>query len=90
MEWKIVRVESKEPGQKVNREAIRTVAQSGAAVLITPEIHPECCMVLQALAVTVYLAPEGITVREAIELYEAGELELSPATAFAYPPSENL
>lgn len=89
MEWKIVRVEPREPGQKVNREAIRTVAQSGAAVLITPEIHPECCMVLQALAVTVYLAPEGITVREAIELYEAGELQLSPTTALAYPPSEN-
>ena len=89
MEWKIVRVESKEPGQKVNREAIRAVARSGAVVLITPEIHPECCMVLQALAIAVYLAPEGVTVREALELYEAGELEPSPATMFAYPPSEN-
>ena len=61
------------------------MAQSGAAVLITSEIHPECCMVLQALAITAYLAPEGITVREAIRLYEAGELEPSPATPFATP-----
>jgi len=30
---------------------------------------------LQALAVTVYLAPEGITVREAIERYRQGGLE---------------
>jgi predicted Fe-Mo cluster-binding NifX family protein len=83
MEWETVRVEPEEAAQKVNRKAIRAVARSGAAVLVTPEIHPECCMVLQALAVAVYLAPKGITVREAIELYEAGELEPSPATAFA-------
>jgi len=89
MEWETVRVEPDGPAQRVSRKAIRAVARSGAAVLITPEIRPECCMVLQALAIAVYLAPQGITVREAIELYEAGELEPSPATAFAYPPSEN-
>ena len=89
MEWETVRVEPDGPAQRVSRKAIRAVARSGAAVLIAPEIRPECCMVLQALAIAVYLAPEGITVRKAIELYEAGELEPSPATAFTYPPSEN-
>jgi predicted Fe-Mo cluster-binding NifX family protein len=82
MEWEVIRVEPDGPAQKVNRNAIRAVAQSGATVLITPEIHPECCMVLRALAVTVYLAPEGITVREAIERYEQGELDESLITPF--------
>ena len=85
MEWKVVRVEPDGPAQTVNRKVIRAVARSGASVLITPEIHPECCMVLRALAIGVYIAPTGITVREAIELYEAGELELSFASPFANP-----
>jgi predicted Fe-Mo cluster-binding NifX family protein len=74
MEWETVRVEPDGPAQRVNRKAIRAVAQSGAAALITPEIRPECCMVLRALAIAVHLAPAGITVREAIERYERGEL----------------
>lgn len=83
MEWEIVRVEPDGPAQKVNRKVIRAVARSGAAVLIAPQIHPECCLALRALAIAVYLAPEGITVREAIERYEGGELEPSPATPFS-------
>jgi predicted Fe-Mo cluster-binding NifX family protein len=79
MEWEVIRVEPDGPANKVNRKAVRAAARSGVTVLITPEIHPECCMVLHALAIAVYLAPKGVTVREAIELYEAGELEPSPA-----------
>jgi predicted Fe-Mo cluster-binding NifX family protein len=82
MAWEVVKVEPDGPAERVNRKAIRAVAQSGAAVLITPEIHPECSMALQALAIAVYVAPEGVTVREAIELYGAGELEPSPASPF--------
>jgi predicted Fe-Mo cluster-binding NifX family protein len=74
MEWEVIRVEPDGPANKVNRKAVRAAARSGVTVLITPEIHPECCMVLHALAIAVYLAPKGVTVREAIELYEAGEL----------------
>jgi predicted Fe-Mo cluster-binding NifX family protein len=81
-EWDKVQIEPGEPEKKVHLEAIRAVARSGATVLITPQIRPECCMALHALAIEVYIAPEGITVREAIERYEAGELELSPITAF--------
>jgi predicted Fe-Mo cluster-binding NifX family protein len=81
-DWVKVQIEPSEPQQKVHTEAIRAVARSGATVLITPQIQPECCMALQALAIEVYIAPEGITVREAIERYEAGELEPSPVTAF--------
>jgi predicted Fe-Mo cluster-binding NifX family protein len=82
MEWEVVRVEPDGPAQAVNMRGIQAVARSGATVLITPEIHPECCMALHALAVAVYLAPEGITVREAIERYEQGELEQSLITPF--------
>jgi len=82
MAWEVVKVEPDGPAERVNRKAIRAVAQSGAAVLITPEIHPECSMALQALSIAVYVAPEGVTVREAIELYGAGELEPSPASPF--------
>jgi predicted Fe-Mo cluster-binding NifX family protein len=77
MEWEVVRVKPDGPAQTVNRRAIRAVARSGAVALITPQIHPECCMALRALAITVYLAPEGTTVRQAIERYERGELEES-------------
>lgn len=83
MACETVRVEPDGPMQEVNKKAIRAVAQSGATVLITPTIHPECCMALQALAVMVYVAPAGITVREAIELYEEGELEQSLFSPFA-------
>jgi predicted Fe-Mo cluster-binding NifX family protein len=81
-DWVKVKVEASEPEQKVHLEAIRAVARSGATVLITPQLRPECCMALQALAIEVYIAPEGITVQRAVELYEAGELESSPVTAF--------
>ena len=87
MEWEIVRAEPNGPTQTVNKKIIRAIAQSGAAVLITPEIHPECCMVLRALAIEVYIAHTGVTVREAIALYEAGELEPSFASPFANPSS---
>ncbi len=74
-EWKVVRVEPDGPPREVSLNAIRTVVRSGAGVLIAPQVHPECCMALQALAVTVYIAPEGITVGDAIEMYEGGQLE---------------
>ena len=82
MERQIVRLEPDGPAQKMNVRAVRAVVRSGATVLITPQIHPECCMALQALAVMVYIAPEGITVRKAIEMYEEGDLEQSLITPF--------
>ena len=75
MEWEVVKVEPDGPTRAVNMAGIRAVVESGATGLIAPEINPECCMALQALAVMVYRAPEGITVREAVELFEQGELE---------------
>jgi len=77
-----IEVEPDGPAEKVNMNGIRAVARSGAGVVITPHIDPECCMALRALAVTAYLSPEGITVREAVERYERGELEESLITPF--------
>ena len=84
MAWEVVQVEPDGPAEKVNTEGIRAVARSGATTLITPHIHPECCMALRALAVSVYIAPEQITVREAVERYERGELEESLVSPFEY------
>jgi predicted Fe-Mo cluster-binding NifX family protein len=75
--WEIVRSEPNGSSREVSLNAIRTIVRSGAGVVIAPEIHPECCMALQALAVAVYLAPAGITVREAIGMYEGGQLKES-------------
>jgi predicted Fe-Mo cluster-binding NifX family protein len=74
-EWEVIRTEPNGPSREVSLNAVRTIVRSGAGVLITPQIHPECCMALQALAVAIYIAPEGITVREAIGQYEGGLLE---------------
>jgi predicted Fe-Mo cluster-binding NifX family protein len=82
MAWETIQIEPGGPAREVNLRGIRAVARGGATALITPEIHPECCMALRALAVEVYLAPEGITAREAIERYERGELEQSLITPF--------
>ncbi len=89
MEWETVLVEPDSPAQTVNRKVIRAIAQSGAAALITSEIHPGCCMALRVLAIEVYVAPTGISVREAVKLYEAGELELSPASPLVNLSSTN-
>lgn len=45
---------------------------------VTAEIRPACCKALRALAITVALADEGLTVREAVAAYRRGELS-SPA-----------
>jgi predicted Fe-Mo cluster-binding NifX family protein len=74
-EWEVVKTEPNGPAREVSLNAIRTIVRSGAGVLITPQIHPECCMAMQALAVAVYIAPQEMTVGEAIRAYEGGQLE---------------
>ncbi|HDQ73324.1 MAG TPA: hypothetical protein ENN19_14715 [Chloroflexi bacterium] len=87
MAWEVIQIDPRTASEReedINVEGIRTVVQSGATVLITPHIHPECCMALRALAISVYLAPEGVTVREAVERYEQGELKESLTTPFNF------
>jgi predicted Fe-Mo cluster-binding NifX family protein len=85
MEWEVIQVEPDGPAENVNMNGIRAVVRSGAGAVITPQIDPKCCMALRALAVAAYLAPEGITVREAVERYARGELEESLITPFENP-----
>ncbi|MBN1178488.1 MAG: hypothetical protein JXD18_04715 [Anaerolineae bacterium] len=77
MAWDMIAVEPDGPTHRVNVNGVRAVARSGAVALIAPQIHYECSMALQALGIAVFIAPEGITVREAIDLYEQGKLEES-------------
>ena len=74
-EWDAVRVEHGAAARAGSLDGVRTVVRNGAGVVITPQLSHGCHRALQVLAVAVYIAPAGITVREAIELYEQGRLE---------------
>lgn len=74
-QWETLRVVHDARAHKINIEGVRAIVQSGASVVITTQLNPACGMALQALAVTAYLAPPDVTVREALALYEHGELE---------------
>ena len=77
-EIEIVRVKPADSIAQASVNAVRAAAQSGATVVITPEIRPACCTALRALAITVALADETLTVREAIDAYQRGDLESPP------------
>jgi predicted Fe-Mo cluster-binding NifX family protein len=74
MHFEVVRVEPAPSLAQASVNAVRAAARSGATVVITPEIRPTCCTVLRALAITVALADESLSVREAVEAYRRGEL----------------
>ena len=76
--WEIVRVDLGESPQQASVNAVRAAARSGATVVITPAIRPACCVALRALGIAVIIGDEGLTVREAIELYRQGRLQVSP------------
>jgi predicted Fe-Mo cluster-binding NifX family protein len=78
MDYEIIEVEPVGSPERASVTAVRAAAKSGATVVITPEIRPACCKALRALAITVALADEGLTVREAVAAYRRGELS-SPA-----------
>ncbi len=74
MAFEVVRVKPAESLAEASVNAVRAAARSGATVVITPEIRPACCTALRALAITVALADESLTVREAVEAYRRDEL----------------
>jgi predicted Fe-Mo cluster-binding NifX family protein len=79
-EWtyEVVRVAPADSIERASVNAVRAAAQSGATVVLTPEIRPACCTALRTLAITVALAAPELTVRQAVEKYLAGELESPP------------
>jgi len=76
--YEVIRVASADSLERASVNAVRAAARSGATVVITPEIRPACCTALRTLAITVALADPGLTVREAVTQYLAGELESPP------------
>jgi predicted Fe-Mo cluster-binding NifX family protein len=70
----VVQVEQGDSVVETSVNAVRAAARCGATAVITPEIRPACCTALRALSITVALADEGLTVREAVEAYLRGEL----------------
>jgi predicted Fe-Mo cluster-binding NifX family protein len=78
MEFEVVSVEPADSLARSSVNAVRAAAQSGATVVITPEIRPACCTALRALAITVVLVEEALTVREVVAAYRRGQL-VSPS-----------
>jgi predicted Fe-Mo cluster-binding NifX family protein len=74
MDWELIQIEPAESLSQASIHAVRAAALAGATVVITSGLRSECCTALGALAIAVALAPEGITVREAIERFQRGEL----------------
>ncbi|MBN1583164.1 MAG: hypothetical protein JXA89_20820 [Anaerolineae bacterium] len=74
MDFEIIQVEQSDSMVRASVNAVRAAARSGATTVITPEIRPECCTALRALSITVALADERLTVREAVQAYLRGEL----------------
>lgn len=78
MHAQVIQVEAAASAQEASIHAVRAAARAGAAVVITSSMRAECCAALRALAVSVVLAPEGMTARHAVERYLRGELPGAP------------
>jgi len=78
MHSEAVAVPPGETAVQTSVNAVRAAARHGATVVITPEIRPACCTALRALSITVVLADPRLTVRQAIEAYQRGELKVPP------------
>jgi predicted Fe-Mo cluster-binding NifX family protein len=70
-----VEVAPKDSPEAISVDAIRAVVRGGATAVITPNILPRCCRILFQMGVEVMICDPEITVRQAIEQFESGELE---------------
>jgi predicted Fe-Mo cluster-binding NifX family protein len=55
--------------------AATTISQSGASIVISGRFGPKAAQSLAALGVETWIAPEGVTVGEALVQFKAGQLE---------------
>jgi len=78
LQYQLVDVEQGETMVQTSVNAVRAAARNGATVVITPEIRPACCAALRALSIVVALADPEMTVRQAVQAYQRGELETPP------------
>jgi len=79
MQFEVVQVEPADSVAEASIHAVRAAARAGATVVVTSAMRPECCAALRALAVSVVLAPEGTSARDAIAAYLRGELPGAPS-----------
>jgi predicted Fe-Mo cluster-binding NifX family protein len=75
LDYAVVAVTPKSAPQDLSVEAIKAVVKGGATVVITPRIQPRCCRVLFRMGLDVALCEAGLSVRQAVERFRAGELE---------------
>jgi predicted Fe-Mo cluster-binding NifX family protein len=61
--------------QQGSLHALRAAVRAGATVVITTNMSPPCCAAARALAVSVVLAEENSSVRQAVWSYLAGQLQ---------------
>ena len=78
LHYELIDVEQGETAVQTSVNAVRAAARNGATVVITPEIRPACCAALRALSITVALADPRMTIRQAVQAYQRGELETPP------------
>ena len=78
MAFEVIDVVPGETPEQTSVNAVRAAARAGATVVITPQIRPACCTALRSLAVAVALAEEDMTVLQAVQAYERGELSTPP------------
>lgn len=55
-------------------KAAETIAKAGAKILVTGECGPKACKALESAGIEVYSA-RSVTVKEALDLYNSGDLE---------------
>jgi predicted Fe-Mo cluster-binding NifX family protein len=75
LDYTVVDVTPKAAPQDLSVEAIKSVVKGGASVVITSNVQPRCCRILFQMGVDVVLCDPDISVRRAVELFKAGQLE---------------
>lgn len=74
MDYFVVAMPPTESEEEASLKAIRIVVQNGADVVIVEEAKPGCRMVMTQLGVEVIEGVQGLTVRQAVERYQSGQL----------------
>jgi predicted Fe-Mo cluster-binding NifX family protein len=75
MQYRRVEVEAALSTQEGSLHPLRAAVRAGATVVITTNMSPMCCAAARALAVSVVLAEEHLSVRQAVQSYLAGQLQ---------------
>lgn len=78
---------NRELAQSAGIQSAQMVADSGARAVITGRVGPKAQAALMQAGLTIYFAPEGATVRQAVEALAEGRLESMAAQSSAADPA---